>query len=77
MSKDIKDILFITQARLESQRVPRKMIKPFGGTNLVDILINKVKKSTIIPLENFYLAVRDKELIDIGTKQQINIYQRS
>ena len=77
MSKDIKDILFITQARLESQRVPRKMIKPFGGTNLVDILINKVKKSTIIPLENFYLAVHDKELIDIGTKQQINIYQRS
>lgn len=77
MGKDIKDILFITQARLESQRVPKKMVKPFAGTNLIDILINKVKKSKIIPLENFYLSAHDGELIDIGNKQGVKTYHRS
>ena len=43
--KKIEDILFIVQARLESERVPRKMVKPFAGTTLLDILIDKIKKS--------------------------------
>jgi CMP-N-acetylneuraminic acid synthetase len=75
--KNIKDILFITQARLESQRVPKKMTKPFCGTNLLHILINKIKKSKIIPLENFYLSVCDKELIDIAKEQDVNYFERS
>ena len=75
--KNIKDILFITQARLESQRVPQKMIRPFCGTNLLEILIEKIKKSNIIPLENFYLAVHNQELVDIAEKQNINYYKRS
>lgn len=75
--KNINDILFVCQARLESQRVPRKMIKPFCNTNLIEILINKVKKSNIIPFSNFYLSVHDKELIDIGVKHKVNIFKRS
>lgn len=75
--KNIKDILFITQARLESQRVPQKMIRPFCGTNLLEILIEKIKKSNLIPLENFYLAVHNQELVDIAEKQNINYYKRS
>jgi len=40
--KDIKDILIIVQARLNSERVPQKMIKPFNNTNLFEIAIKKV-----------------------------------
>ena len=75
--KNINDILFICQARLESQRVPRKMIRPFCGTTLMDILINKIKQSKIIPLQNFYLSIHDQELIDIANKHNVNFYKRS
>lgn len=77
MSKNIHDVLFVTQARLESERVPGKMIRPFAGSNLLDILINKVKKSKIIPLANFYLSVHDDELIDLGNRHGIMTFQRS
>ena len=75
--KNVNDILFVCQARLESQRVPRKMIKPFAGTNLIEILINKIKQSKVIPIDNFYLSVHDQELIDIANKHNINFYKRS
>jgi len=75
--KDLKDILFICQARLASERVPRKMVRPFCGTTLIDILIKKIKQSSIIPFENFYLSVHDEELINKGNRHQINVYQRS
>ena len=54
MVKNIDDVCFIVQARLGSQRVPNKMIKPFADTTLVDIIIEKILKSNIIPKENFY-----------------------
>lgn len=76
-NKSINDILFVCQARLESQRVPRKMIRSFAGTNLIEILINKIKKSQLIPIENFYLSIHDQELINLATKNNINYYHRS
>ena len=54
--KNIKDICFIIQARLSSERVPRKMIKPFAGTSLVDIACKKINQSIQIPNENFYFS---------------------
>lgn len=75
--KDIKDVIVIIQARTGSSRAPRKMVKDFCGTTLTDLAIEKVLKSKIIPRENFYLAVGDKELIDIGNKHRVNIFERS
>lgn len=75
--KNIEDVLFIVNARLDSQRVPKKMIRPFCGTTLVDILIEKVKTSKVIPLDNFYLSVYDQELIEIAKLHGINYYHRS
>lgn len=75
--KNKKEILFICQARLESKRVPKKMIRQFCNTNLLNILIEKIKKSKEIPIENFYLSVHDKELIDIAKNHKINYYKRS
>lgn len=75
--KDIKEVLFICQARLESQRVPKKMIRPFGNTTLLNILIEKIKKSKKIPLNNFYLSIHDEELIDLAKSHNVNYYRRS
>ena len=75
--KNINDICFIIQARLSSERVPRKMIRPFANTNLTDIAIKKILKSSIIPAQNFYLSVYEKELIDVGLENKINIFFRS
>jgi|13_taG_2_1085334.scaffolds.fasta_scaffold30912_4 N-acylneuraminate cytidylyltransferase len=76
-NKNIKDICLIIQARLNSQRVPNKMLKPFVNTTLIDILFEKLKKSTIIPKENIYLSSYEPELKVIANKHGINIFNRS
>lgn len=75
--KDVNDIIFIIQARTGSSRAPKKMIKDFYNTNLTEIGIKKILSSKIIPKKNFYLSVGDKELIDIGKKYDVNIFERS
>ncbi len=75
--KDIKDVCILTQARLGSQRVPRKMLRPFAGSTLVDILFDKLKLSKVIPKENVYLCAWEEELKEAGRKHGVNIFNRS
>lgn len=74
--KNINDICFIIQARLNSERVPGKMIRKFNDSTLVDIAIQKLIDSDA-PNDQIYLSVHESQLIDIGKKYPINIYQRS
>ena len=75
--KNINDICLIVQARLGSQRCPNKMIRPFAGSTLTDIAIDKVLDSKVLPKENFYLAVHEPELISIGKNRGVNVFERS
>ncbi len=75
--KNINDILFVIQARLNSQRVSKKMTKDFNGTNLFSIAIDKVLQSKIIPKNNFYVSVCENDLMDIAKSKDVNIYERS
>ena len=75
--KNIKDICVVVQARMNSTRVPGKMLRPFARTTLVDIIFEKLKSSKIIPQENIYFSVREKELKDVAKKHNINIFHRS
>lgn len=75
--KNINDICLIVQARLGSTRVPGKMLRPFAGTTLVDILFNKLKSSKVIPKENIYFSAYEDELKEVGKKHGINIFDRS
>tara|TARA_R100000234_G_scaffold120086_1_gene105296 strand:+ start:520 stop:1215 length:696 start_codon:yes stop_codon:yes gene_type:complete len=76
--KKIDQVAFIVQARLGSQRVPQKMIRPFADTTLLDIMLDKLtNKSPIIPNKNVFLSVHEKELKDIGNKYDLNIFHRS
>ena len=46
--KNIDDIAFVVQARLNSERVPNKMLKPFAGSNLFGIVLDKLLTSDVI-----------------------------
>jgi len=76
-SKNINDVCFIIQARTQSTRVPNKMLRPFAGSSLLEIAINKILQSSLIPKENFYLSIMDQELIDIAKKYNVNYFIRS
>jgi len=76
-NKKIEDICFVVQARMCSQRIPRKMLKPFAGTTLVDILLDKLKQSNVIPLSNVYFSCYEDELKDVSQKHGVNIFHRS
>ena len=67
----------IIQARMNSQRIPGKMLKPFANTTLLDILFNKLSKSKFISKNNIYLSSYEQELKDTATKHSINIFNRS
>ncbi len=75
--KQIKDVAFLIQARLSSQRCPRKMIRPFAETTLLDINIKKLVDSELIPNENIYVSVYEPELIEIANKYPVNVFERS
>lgn len=78
MINKIDDIAFIVQARLNSQRVPRKMIKPFSDTNLFGLILDKLLSSEIIPSENIIASVHEDELFEeASTKRNIRTFKRS
>ena len=75
--KKIEEVCFLIQARLSSQRCPKKMIRPFAGTTLLDLNIQKLVDSEIIPNENIYVSVHEPELVSIAEKYPVNIFLRS
>jgi CMP-N-acetylneuraminic acid synthetase len=75
--KNINDVCIVVQARLGSTRVPGKMLRPFAGTTLVDILFKKLKSSKVIPKENIYFSAYEDELKEVGKNHDINIFDRS
>ena len=75
--KQINEIAVVIQARLGSQRIPQKMIKPFAGTTLTDIFMEKIKQCKSFPIENFYLSANEPELITIAKKHDVQVFLRS
>ena len=75
----LDDTAFIVQARLNSQRVPRKMIRPFAGdNNLFGILLDKLLQSEVIPKENIIASVYEEELFyEANLKRNIRTFERS
>ena len=75
--KDISKVGLIVQARLNSQRVPNKMIRQLGNSSLFGVLCEKLRKSQYIPQENIFVSVYEEELIDIANQNNMNIFKRS
>lgn len=77
VQKSIKDVCVIVQARTNSTRIPNKMIRQFNETNLFEISLQKILKSSVIPKENFFASLYDSDLKKIADRNGVNIYHRS
>lgn len=77
MAKKLNDIAIVVQARLGSTRVPKKMLRPFAGTTLVDILLNKLRQSELIDPSQVYLSFYEEELKNAAVKYPFNLFNRS
>ena len=75
--KPLDSVAIIVQARLNSQRVPQKMIRPFYGTTLFDLVLEKIKEALPSKQDNIWASVYEPELVDIAKKQGVNIFNRS
>lgn len=63
----MKSLTCVVQARISGRtRLPGKMIRPFAGTNLVQILLESLVSTDNLALDKFYLSACEKEIIDIG-----------
>ena len=75
--KNINEVAVLVQARLSSERCPRKMVRPFAGSTLTEITLRKLAQSDYIPTENIYLSAYEPELKEIGEKVGVNVLERS
>ena len=55
----MKSISVVSNARLQSTRVPRKLLRPFAGTTLIEIALEKLDRMDFF--DHRYLAVAEPE----------------
>ena len=58
----MKSVSVVTNARLQSTRVPQKMMRPFAGKTLLEVALEKLDKMDFF--EHRFLAVAEGELMD-------------
>lgn len=75
--KNLDKVAFIVQARLNSKRVPQKMIRPFAGDTLFGIILDKLLECKNIPNENIIASVYEDKLIEIVDNKPISYFVRS
>lgn len=61
------DIGIVMNARVNSVRLPRKMIRPFAGTTLLDIALDKLSK---IRHAKKYFAANEPEILSVFSKYE-------
>lgn len=71
----MKNITVYVPARLNSERLPRKVLLDFNGNTLVGLILNKLSKSQC--KDNFFLNTDDEELIEYAKKLGHKVYFRS
>jgi len=77
MAKNKSEIAIIVQARLASQRVPQKMVRPFAGTTLLDILFTKLAQLKSLPIEQVFVSAYDEPIKDIARNHGLQVFDRS
>lgn len=75
--KNLGNVAFIVQARLDSKRLPHKMIRPFAGDTLFGIVLDKLLTCKNIPNENIVASVYEDDLIEIVDNKPISYFVRS
>lgn len=75
--KKSDSIAIVVQARLNSQRVPQKMIRDFAGTTLFDTVLDKLIAAFPHIKEHIWASVYEDELMTIAENKGVNIFYRS
>jgi CMP-N-acetylneuraminic acid synthetase len=75
--KSLDDIAVVVQARLSSERVPGKMLRPFAGTTLIDLALEKLTRLASVGRAQCRLAVHEAELARAGERHGIPVFHRS
>lgn len=60
----MKSVSVVSNARLQSSRVPQKLVRPFAGRSLLDIALEKLDQMDFF--EHRYLAVAEDELAEMA-----------
>lgn len=76
MTKTLDNICFVVNARLGSSRLPGKMLRPFAGTTLFELAVDKIIQSKF-PEEHLRLSLYDDALKEIAHNKGISVYHRS
>jgi len=73
----MKKFVCVVNARLKSERVPRKMLAPFAGSCLLEIALKKLLACDFLDQNQLYLGAYDEKIKDIGRKLGVQIYNRT
>jgi len=73
----MKELTCLIAARLGSERVKNKMLRPFADSCLLEIALRKVLRSKHLSPARIYLSAYDEEIKAIGRKVGVQIYNRS
>lgn len=77
MAKNRSQIAIVVQARLASERVPEKMVRPFANSTLLDILFAKLSHLKSLPREQIYISAYDEPIKVIARNHNLRVYDRS
>ncbi len=73
----MKELTCVIQARISgNQRCPGKMIRPFAGSCLVKILLEKLLQCKNLDRDRIYLSACEEELMEMARDLGIKIYNR-
>ena len=75
--KEERKVALVLQGRMNSTRVPNKMIRPFAGSNLFQLALDKIATSKVINPKDVFIAVGEDPLIEMASKTDFNIFLRT
>jgi CMP-N,N'-diacetyllegionaminic acid synthase len=67
----------VISARLGSTRTPRKMVRPFAGSSLLEVLLRKLQRVKNLDPERIWLSAHEDEIRAVGERVGVKIYRRS
>ncbi|MBI2156816.1 MAG: hypothetical protein HYU26_07925 [Candidatus Rokubacteria bacterium] len=73
----MKELTCVISARLGSTRTPRKMVRPFAGSSLLEVLLRKLQRVRSLGPGRLWLSAYEDEIRAVGEKVGVKIYRRT
>ena len=73
----MKELTCVISARLGSTRTPRKMVAPFAGSSLLEIVLRKVLRCRNLDPSRVWLSAYEDEIRELGERVGVKIYRRT